>query len=57
MDKDEAAAPEFRRAAEGLELGLETCHKIIKDYRSKLLSIEQPSDAPVTDASGGTTAA
>ena len=42
MDEEEAARPDFQRAAEGLEQGLETCHKIVSDYRSKLLSLEQP---------------
>lgn len=41
MNEKEAAGPDFQQAAEGLEQGLETCHKIISDYRSKLLSIEQ----------------
>ena len=46
MDEEEAASPDFHRAAESLEQGLETCHKIITDYRSKLLSIERGSDDP-----------
>lgn len=52
MDEDEAAAPDLRRAAKGLEQGLETCQKIINDYRSKLLSIERTASAS-TDAAAG----
>ncbi|MCH8614724.1 hypothetical protein LZ016_01195 [Sphingomonas sp. SM33] len=42
MDEEEYVAPEVERATAGLQDGLETCHKIVSDYRSMLLSLEHP---------------
>jgi hypothetical protein len=47
MDEEENVAPEFQRATEGLEEGLETCQKILADYRSALLGLN--AHDPVAD--------
>jgi len=39
MDEEDSVAPDFQRATEGLEEGLETCQKIVADYRSALLGL------------------
>ena len=41
MDEEENVAPEVERATAGLQDGLETCQRIVSDYRSVLLSLEQ----------------
>ena len=45
MDEEEGVARDFQQATEGLE-GLETCQKIISDYRSALLGLNGQSEAP-----------
>ena len=39
MDEEDGVAPDLQRATEGLEEGLETCQKIVSDYRSALLGL------------------
>ena len=46
MEEDEGLAPDFERATENLEEGLETCQKIVSDYRSALLGLTDKSAAP-----------
>ena len=46
MDEDEGVAPDLQRATEGLEEGLETCQKIVSDYRSALLGLNGQSETP-----------
>ena len=45
MDEEEEAGADLQRATAGLQEGLETCQRIVSDYRSMLLSIEQPTDS------------
>ena len=44
MEEEDGVAPDLQRATEGLEEGLETCQKIVSDYRSALLSLNGPSE-------------
>jgi hypothetical protein len=39
MDEDKGAASDLQEATEGLEESLETCQKIVSDYRSALLGL------------------
>jgi hypothetical protein len=47
MDEDKGAASDLQQATEGLEESLETCQKIVSDYRSALLGLNgQASPSP-----------
>ena len=48
MEDEENVAPDFRQATEGLEEGLETCQKIVADYRSALRGLNGLAPAPDT---------
>ena len=52
MEEEERLALDHERATEGLEESLETCQKIVADYRSALLSLNAPSDFPESDSPG-----
>ena len=45
MEDENGASPDLQRATEGLEEGLETCQKILADYRSLLLSLNHQDNA------------
>jgi hypothetical protein len=47
MDEDKGAASDLQEATQGLEESLETCQKIVSDYRSALLGLHgQASPSP-----------
>ena len=46
MDEDKGAASDLQQATEGLEESLETCQKIVSDYRSALLGLNGQASAP-----------
>jgi hypothetical protein len=47
MDEDKGAASDLQEATQGLEESLETCQKIVSDYRSALLGLNgQASPSP-----------
>ena len=50
MEDEESVSPDVRQAKEGLEESLETCQKIVADYRSALLGIN--GNAPASDIDG-----
>jgi hypothetical protein len=52
MEEEDGLAPNHQRATEGLEESLETCQKIVADYRSALLSLNGQSDMPEGDSPG-----
>jgi hypothetical protein len=52
MEEEERLASDHQRATEGLEESLETCQKIVADYRSALLSLNGQSDMPEGDSPG-----
>jgi hypothetical protein len=52
MEEEERLALDHERATEGLEESLETCQKIVADYRSALLSLNGQSDMPEGDSPG-----
>ena len=49
MEDEESVSPDVRQATEGLEESLETCQKIVADYRSALLGINGHTPAPDID--------
>ena len=52
MEEEDSVAPDARQATEGLEEGLETCQKIVADYRSALLGLNGQATAPDRESPG-----
>jgi hypothetical protein len=46
MEEENGVARDLQRVTEGLEEGLETCQKIVSDYRSALLNLNGQNEAP-----------
>ncbi len=51
MNEEDAASSELERASVSLERGLEKCHELVSECRSRLLSIGDPLEPSAATSS------